>query len=112
MPATAETDRTKTLVFFGVLCFFLVVLVRPCQYKYIKGLLISGGGGNAGNSVEVFVPSRDEHCELPDLPGEGRRYHTMEKMTACGGREETATSCITLTDGTWETTTATLLRQR
>ena len=74
------------------------------------GLIISGGSpADSGQSVEVYVPSTGQHCQLPDLPD--RRYlHTMEKMTVCGG-EDTRTSCITLTGDGWENTT-TLLERR
>merc|ERR1719295_461938 len=75
-------------------------------------LIISGGEpqDSAGNSVEVFVPSTGQHCQLPDLPGAWRDVHTMEEMTVCGG-VDTERSCLTLIDGTWQTTT-TLLEER
>ena len=74
-----------------------------------SGLLISGGRGltSAGQSVEVFVPSMDLSCQLPDLPDE-RQHHTQEKNTVCGGVElssGTSKSCLTLTDAGWERTT-------
>merc|ERR1711973_445306 len=70
-----------------------------------------------------FVPSTGQHCQLPDLPGLPRYWHTMEEMTVCGGhgngddygdtsaRYHDPTSCLTLKDGTWQTT-ATLLGAR
>ena len=78
------------------------------------GLIISGGGPSSSyKSVEVFVPSTGQHCTLPDLPA--RRYgHTMEEMVVCGGGVHgsgTRTSCLSLTDDGWETTT-TLLERR
>merc|ERR1719300_1802563 len=75
-------------------------------------LIISGGEpqDSAGNSVEVYVPSTGQHCQLPDLPGEKRDWHTMEEMMVCGGYY-TRTSCLTLIDGTWQTT-ITLLDER
>ena len=50
-----------------------------------SGLLITGGySDSVGQSVEVYVPSTGQHCQLPDLPD--KRYaHTMEKTTICGG---------------------------
>ena len=77
-------------------------------------MIISGGGtylsDSVGKSVEVYVPSTGQHCQLPDLP-DWRHQHTMEKMMVCAG-EDTATSCLTLTaGGTWERTT-TLLEER
>ena len=65
-----------------------------------------GPGSSIGTSVEVFVPSTGQQCRLPDLP-ENRRRHTMEKMTVCGGMEGRyiETSCLTLSNGIWDTTT-------
>ena len=77
-------------------------------------LIISGGEpqDGAGNSVEVFVPSTGQHCRLPDLPGDPIFGHTMEEMTVCGGFSLTTMECcLTLVDGTWQTTT-TLLERR
>ena len=67
--------------------------------------------------MEAFVPSTGHYCYLPDLPGDERHYHTMEEMTVCGGYnttdtgDSTSTSCLSLIDGTWQTTT-TLLEKR
>ena len=76
-----------------------------------SGLIISGGypPDSAGQSVEVYVPSTGQHCQLADLPA-GRSLHSMEKMVVCGGYD-TRTSCLTLTDAGWEVTT-TLLEKR
>ena len=76
-----------------------------------SGLIISGGF-NSIQSVEVYIPSTGQHCELPDMP-DGRYYHSMEGMEVCGGDDtDTQTSCLSLTDeGTWERTT-TLLERR
>jgi len=76
------------------------------RHLKISALIISGGV-KGGNSVEVFIPSTGQHCRLPDLPGGERFGPTMEKFTICGGgyRTNTSTSCLTLTDGTWETST-------
>jgi len=94
------------------------IMIKP------KALIISGGEGysgeggevysgySVGNSVEVYIPSTGQHCQLPDLPGDPRDGHTMEEMTVCGGFvTSTGTSCLTLIDGTWQTTT-TLLEWR
>ena len=72
-------------------------------------MIISGGRRSSDKSVEIFVPSTRQHCTLPDLPA-GRFIHTMEGMVVCGGGQ-TRTSCLTLTDDGWETTT-TLLERR
>ena len=78
-------------------------------------MIISGGypSDTASQSVEVYVPSTGQHCQLPDLPDK-RAYHTMEKTTVCGGGDYNSgpsTSCVTLTDDGWERTT-TLLESR
>ena len=61
-----------------------------------------------GKSVEVFVPSTGQQCELPDLP-EPRYGHIQYKQTLCGGddRDNISKSCISLdSGGKWvETTT-------
>ena len=76
-----------------------------------SGLIISGGS-TSGNSAEIYVPSTGQHCQLPDLPGSRRYHQTMEKLSVCGGTKSlTRKSCLTLRNGTWETTT-TLLEDR
>ena len=78
---------------------------------FYSGLIISGGSpaDSVGQSVEVYVPSTGQHCNLADLPDK-RYFHSMEKMVVCGG-SEALTSCLTLTDAGWEVTT-TLLERR
>ena len=74
------------------------------------GLMISGGSPSSSyKSVEVFLPSTGQHCTLPDLPAK-RSGHTMEEMVVCGGGDND-TTCTTLTEAGWETTT-TLLEER
>ena len=83
-------------------------------FLIFSGLIISGGVPTdiVGSSVEVFVPSTGQHCQLPDMGGEPRYFHSMEETTVCGGeRENTRKSCIALTDGTWQTR-ATLVENR
>ena len=73
---------------------------------------MSGGSppGIADHSVEVYVPSTGQQCQLPDLP-DMRAEHSMEAKMVCGG-VKTLTSCITLTSlGTWKETTN-LLKER
>ena len=73
--------------------------------------MISGGypSSSVGKSVEVFVPSTGQHCTLPDLPT-WTYGHTMEGMMLCGGVANRS-SCLTLTEDGWKTTT-TLLKER
>lgn len=99
--------------------FILAAIAPPIITVAVSkesALIISGGGSKfeettAGNSVEVFVPSTGQHCQLPDIPGDPRYSHTMEGRTICGGDyRSTSKSCLTLTDGGWETS-ATLIEE-
>ena len=76
-------------------------------------LVAVGGMAPAGNSVEVFVASTGQHCKLADLPGRPIFHHTIEEKVLCGNHNNDANrkSCLTLTDGKWQTT-PTLLEQR
>ena len=75
--------------------------------------MISGSwqSDTGGYTVEVYVPSTGQHCQMPDLP-DWRRQHSQDFQTVCGGFIfGTKTSCITLTEDGWESTT-TLLESR
>ena len=74
--------------------------------------MIAGGfpSDSIGNSVELYIPSTGVQCQLTDLPGPPRYHFSSEGLSLCGGWD-TRTSCITLTDGTWQATT-TLLENR
>jgi len=78
----------------------------PCQGEEQQevdcGILISGGGGGAETSVEVFSPSYQ--CILPSLPDK-RSAHTSDGMTLCGGHP-TSTTCTTFSSGKWVTSHA------
>ena len=85
---------------------------RVFLMKLLSGLMISGdfSSESVGKSVEAYVPSTGQHCQLPDMP-DSRHWHSMEEMTVCGG-EYTETSCLTFSsNGIWERTT-TLLVER
>ena len=57
----------------------------------------------------MYVPSTGKHCTLPNLPDK-RYWHSMEGMMVCGGKDsDTDTSCLTLTDAGWKTTTSMLV---
>ena len=87
----------------------LLIFLEETSILFIySGLIISGGENRAGLSAEVFVPSTGKHCQLPDMPGQSRAFHTMEKMMMCGG-SQTAKSCLTLIDGIWKETTTLLV---
>ena len=82
-------------------------------------LIISGGYpiDSAGISVEVFVPTTGQHCQLPSLPGGSRSDHSINDKTICGGgvygvNSASRRSCLTLnSNGNWLETTS-LLEQR
>jgi len=94
---------------------------RMNVYKIAAGLalIISGGSpiDSAGISVEVFVPSTGQHCQLPSLPGGPRSDHSINDRTICGGGvynvySASRRSCLTLnSNGNWLETTS-LLEQR
>ena len=75
-------------------------------------MIISGGwSSNSGQSVEAYVPSTGQHCTLADMPNQ-REDHSMEELVVCGGGyDDIGTSCLTLTDAGWQSTT-TLLEER
>ena len=58
---------------------------------------MSGGSGDAGTTIEVFVPSTGLSCSLPTLPDD-RWMHTMDSGYICGGRD-TLTKCLHLDNG-------------
>ena len=77
-----------------------------------SGLIISGG---RLQSVEAYVPSTGQHCTLADMQNQ-REEHSMEELLVCGGNSQPydgdiGTSCLTLTDAGWQSTT-TLLEER
>ena len=122
LAAVVLNYQTVKCLYFFTLSIFSTFRLSSQTFAVVKtnsklssALIISGGLPRepVPNSVEVFVPSTGQHCQLPDLPGDPRDHHTMEEMTVCGGYYSTSseTSCLTLIDGTWQTTT-TLLEKR
>jgi len=53
---------------------------------------------SGGTSVELFIPSLNKTCRLPD--NERRYGHTVDGLLLCGGGR-TADTCVTLTEGKW-----------
>ena len=55
--------------------------------------------------MEVYLASSGEHCSLPNMTGSPRYYHTMERLTVCGGSAYTETNkvCLSLTTAGWLT---------
>ena len=82
------------------------------------GLLITGGapnGRSVWSSTELFIPSSQTSCSLPDLP-EGRQGHTSggKGKMMCGGVDTTerpVASCVTWKDGQWATQERRLARK-
>ena len=74
-----------------------------------SAILITGGGGYMGaykKSAEIYVPSNNTHCSLPELPElpEGRGWHTQDGPWACGGgdyRDSTHKTCDLWSQGSW-----------
>ena len=121
-----EVDRPDGGGYSGGLCVFcppgewssvplLCLSLHPFNIINISysGILITGGSSSsAGHTVELYVPSTGQHCQLPDLP-DNTGEHTLENLVLCGGWGSTNTSwsCLTLTGDGWERTT-TLLEER
>ena len=81
---------------------------------YFSAVLITGGGRNGFflKSAEMFLPSSNTTCSLPELP-EARGWHTQDGGLACGGgSSSTLTSCARWSAGTWTRTSHTLRERR
>ena len=127
LAAVVLNYQTVKCLYFFTLSIFSTFRLSSQTFAVVKtnsklssALIISGGLPRepVPNSVEVFLPSTGQHCQLPNLPGDPRYYHTMEGVTVCGGFiDSTGTSCLTLTgrdgldDQLWQNTT-TLLEKR
>ena len=71
----------------------------------IIGILITGGYKTQLNSTaEIYFPSTNTGCSLPDLP-EVRSGHTQDGDLACGGGgyggSEAGRSCVKWENGGW-----------
>ena len=80
-------------------------------------MLITGGqpSSSVGNSVEVFNPYTNRSCNLTDLPGEGRHYHSLCRDLLCGGGgSPTRRSCLKLDpqNGVFTPTSVRLVKER
>ena len=69
--------RKLNVLFFSCVLFIL----KACGEEAI---LITGGQGDAKSTTELYLPSSDVSCSLPQLP-DARRAHTVEASgTICG----------------------------
>ena len=50
-----------------------------------------------GTGVELFIPSRNQTCRLPDT-NNGRYGHTVDGLLICGGGHS-SDHCVTLVEG-------------
>ena len=64
-----------------------------------SAIIISGGVG-AWRSVEILRDNGSYWCALPGLPDD-RLDHSQSGLMACGGGDDTMTSCVTFSDGLW-----------
>ena len=88
-------------------------------FLYFSAVLITAGSaagvGNYHQSAEMFLPSSNTTCALPDLP-EARGYHSQAGGLACGGGywtpDDAPNSCDRWTAGTWIRTSHTLRKKR
>ena len=68
-----------------------------------SAILITGGWeADRLKSAEIYLPSGNTSCSLPELP-EWRRGHTQDGPWACGGGKyiSTDTSCDHWSEGSW-----------
>ena len=69
-------------------------------------MLITGGYNGNGDwlkSAEIYIPSGNTCCSLPELPS-ARGCHTQEGPWACGGYgyvNNTGTTCDKWSQGSW-----------
>ena len=84
------------------------------MYFLDLGVLISGGFNGEGlKSAEIYFPSSNTRCSLPELPVE-RSWHTQDGQLACGGvgGSKTMTSCDKWSPDSGSWTQSHTLRQR
>ena len=79
---------------------------------YFSAILITGGYNNGYlKSAEMFLPSSNTTCSLPELP-EARYYHTQNNDLACGGpSSNTQSTCVKWSSESGSWTQSHTLRQ-
>ena len=87
----------------NVQIFSLVLFILQVYGE--EAILITGGQGDAKSSAELYLPSSDVSCSLPQLP-DARRAHTVEPSgTICGDLLVSNTCLQWRSDtGAWERT--------
>ena len=71
----------------------------------LAAILITGGHNTGvGGTVELFLPSSNVSCRLPQLP-DSREFHSLDTNLLCGGGggSGTSQSCLewSLVQGMW-----------
>ena len=77
-------------------------------------ILITGGyrGGRYLKSAEIYFPSNNTSCSLPELPKK-RGYHTQDGPWACGGySSSTRRTCDKWSQGNWTRQSLSLKEER
>jgi len=71
--------------------------------------IVITGGYNKGKSTEIYLPSSNASCSLPELP-EVRSWHTQDGPWACGGEGgiSTEVTCDQWSEGAWNQSHANL----
>ena len=93
------------------ICHGTLSLITYFNVLYISAFLMTGGyRGATIKSTEMFLPSSNTSCTLPELP-QGRHYHTQDGGLLCGGGygggssgSTTQNSCERFSAGTWTRT--------
>lgn len=102
---TTVTTTTKPDIF----CEFLEYLLDYDQVNkslFLDAVLITGSERSPKNTAELYVPSTNNSCSLPQLPDD-RDHHTLESSgLLCGGTIDNFgnSNCLQWSSdtGTWE----------
>ena len=85
-----------------------------------SAILITGGQSGHSyrvesylKSAEIYRPSHDTSCTLPELP-QGRSGHTQDGPWACGGGRDSSTerTCDKFSEGNWTRQSLNLRKER
>ena len=71
---------------------------------FTDGVLITGGVHYPHDTAELYLPSSNESCSLPQLPGDDRYYHSLESSGLLCGGAVTSDTCLQWSPdtGSWE----------